>query len=571
MSDYTQEILEILSHIHFFDSLDENELSTISEQMTTVFFKQDETIFEQGMDADGIYIILSGRVSLKRESGKNIEEISIKHRGDYFGEEGLTHQGVREVSAIASSNLIAIHINEEQIINLMESYPIILEPIKLTIKSYYLFLKHLFPWRAPRESIHFLAREHNIFLWFQILPPVGLGIVTTAILSYFYFFNSNQPIWLAFMLGVCTLFFLGWFVWKLIDWSNDFAIISNRRVVSLEKVALFYESRQEAPLDAILSVETFSSQLGRWIGYGDVIIRTYTGVITFRRLAKPDLVVRLINDERGKVSDQTSRHQRYSKEDLLRNRIGLKSRETSEYDEEEDDFDEESLEAPRKVESSQFMEFLSTLFGLRTEKNGVITYRTHWFILIKKIIWPSLALFLVFLTFIYSLIEFYPSTHFDIILLIHLGVGFLFFLWWLYQFWAWRNDRYIITDEQLIDVYKKPLGQEKRRSAPIKNSQTVEFERLGLISLILNYGTVFIRVGDTTFTFDYVFNPSIAQQDIFERYQKFNQKQKQREKDALRNEVAEWIEIYHQVVQKRSEEEQDTSEDDISGYNIGEY
>jgi uncharacterized membrane protein YdbT with pleckstrin-like domain len=217
------------------------------------------------------------------------------------------------------------------------------------------------------------------------------------------------------------------------------------------------------------------------------------------------------------------------------------------------------------------MEFLSTLFGLRTEKNGVITYRTHWFILIKKIIWPSLALFLVFLTFIYSLIEFYPSTHFDIILLIHLGVGFLFFLWWLYQYWDWRNDRYIITDEQLIDVYKKPLGQEKRRSAPIKNIQTVEFERLGLISLILNYGTVFIRVGDTTFTFDYVFNPSIAQQDIFERYQKFNQKQKQREKDALRNEVAEWIEIYHQVVQKRSEEEQDTSEDDISGYNIGEY
>jgi len=92
-----------------------------------------------------------------------------------------------------------------------------------------------------------------------------------------------------------------------------------------------------------------------------------------------------------------------------------------------------------------------------------------------------------------------------------------------------------------------------------------------LISLILNFGTVFIRVGDTTFTFDYVFNPSIAQQDIFERYQKYNQKQKQREKESVRNEVAEWIEIYHQVVQKRAEDDDDSSDENNSRYNIGEY
>lgn len=571
MADYTQEILDILSHIHFFDSLDENQLATVSDQMTTVFFKQDEVIFEEGMDADGIYIILSGRVSLQRDNGKHTQEISIKHRGDYFGEEGLTHQAEREVSAVALSNVIAIHLNKEQLIDLVETYPVIIEPIKLTINSYYLFLRNLFNWRGPRESIHFVARMHKFFLLLQVFPPLMFSLVSIVIGSYLYFFNFQQPDWVIIILAFFSIFFLGWFFWKLLDWSNDFAIITNRRVISLEKVALFYESRQEAPLDAILSVETHSSQIGRWIGYGDVIIRTYTGVITFRNLAKSDLVVRLINDERGKVSEVTNRHQRYSKEDLLRNKIGYKQREVSEYDEDDEDIVEEHEEAPREVQSSDFQEFLSSLFGLRSEKNGVITYRTHWFILLKKIFWPSLAFLLVFLTFTYSVIEFNPSTHFDIILLIHLGLGFVTFLWWVYQYWDWRNDRYIITDEQLIDVYKKPLGQEQKRSAPIKNIQTVEFERLGLISLILNYGTVFIRVGDTTFTFDYVFNPSVAQQDIFNRYQKYNQKQKQRERDTLRNEVAEWIEIYHQVVQKKSEDEEDQSEDFNSGYNIGEF
>jgi uncharacterized membrane protein YdbT with pleckstrin-like domain len=155
--------------------------------------------------------------------------------------------------------------------------------------------------------------------------------------------------------------------------------------------------------------------------------------------------------------------------------------------------------------------------------------------------------------------------------LVQFGIGLGLLGWWLYQYWDWRNDRYIVTDDQLIDLYKKPLGQEQRRSAPIKNIQTVEFERLGLVSLILNFGTVFIRVGDSTLTFDYVYNPSEAQQDIFERYQQFNQKQKVREKEALRDEVAEWIEIYHEVVQKKSKSDETTPDEENSGYNKGEF
>ena len=571
MADYTQEILDILGYIHFFDMLDESQLLHLSEQLTTVFFKQDELIFEEGIEADGFYIILSGRVSLQKDFEQDSKEISIKLRGDYFGEEGLEDNRTRELSAIAITNVIAIHIDQEQLFALMESYPQIIDPIQLTIKSYFLFLKHPFKWRAPRESIHFIARKHNVFLWFQIIPPLLIGLTAISITSYFYFFDSLQPTWLGILLGIFVFFFLGWFIWKLIDWSNDFSIITNRRVVSLEKVALFYDSRQEAPLDAILSVETNSSQIGRWIGYGDVVIRTYTGVINFRKLAKSELVVRLINDERGRANIQTNRNQRFSKENILRNRIGYDPKEETSYDEDYEESEEDSVEAPREVQSSKVMEFLSTFFGLRIETNGVITYRTHWFILLKRILWPSLAMILLVLTFIFSLVQFYPSPYFDIIIYIHLGLGFICFLWWLYQYWDWRNDRYIITDEQLIDLYKRPLGEEQRRSAPIKNIQTVEFERLGLISLILNFGTVFIRVGDTTFTFDYVFNPSQAQQDIFERYQKFNQRQKQREKDSLRNEVAEWIEIYHQVVQKKDDNHEDEHDEENSGYNIGEY
>jgi len=571
MVDHSQEILDILSNIHFFDMLNEEQLLTVSEQLDTVFFKQNEIIFEEGTEADGFYIVLSGRVSIQQETDHDPVEISICQKGDYFGEEGLDFDKYREVTAQAITNVIAIHINQEQVDTLMEVYPEINEPIRLTIKSYQLFLKHPFNWRGPREAVHFVARKNSFFLWLGLIPPITLGFFSVLMFLYFYFFVSTQNTWLPIFFGSIAIIFLGWFLWKLIDWSNDFSIITNRRVVSLEKVALFYESRQEAPLDAILSVETRTSQWGRWIGYGDVVIRTYTGVINLKKMSKPDLIVRLINDEREKASHQSNKLQRISKEDTLRSRIGYDRRESSDYEEviEEDEVDHS--EVPLKVKSSGLMEFLSTFFGLRMEKNGAIIYRTHWFILLKKVLWPGLALILLLFVFIYSLLEFYPSINFDIILLVQFGIGLVLLGWWLYQYWDWRNDRYIVTDDQLIDLYKRPLGQEQRRSAPIKNIQTVEFERLGLISLILNFGTVFIRVGDTTLTFDYVYNPSKAQQDIFERYQQFNQKQKTREKEALRDEVAEWIEIYHEVVQKKSKSDETTPDEENSGYNIGEF
>jgi len=569
MVDYSQEILEILSNIHFFDMLNEEQLLAVSEQLDTVFFKQNETIFEEGTEADGFYVVLSGRVSIQVETDHDPMEISICQKGDYFGEEGLDFDKYREVTARSITNVIAIHISQTQVENLMEDYPEIIEPIQLTIKSYQLFLKHPFNWRGPREAVHFVARKNSFFLWLGLFPPVMLGFSSIILFFYFFFVITTQNTWLPVFFGSTTLIFLGWFIWKLIDWSNDFSIITNRRVIALEKVALFYESRQEAPLDAILSVETRTSQIGRWVGYGDVVIRTYTGVINLKKMSKPDLIVRLVNDERGKASTQISKLQRVSKEDTLRSRIGFDRRVVGEYEEVIDEDEADHVEVPIKVKSSGLMEFLSTFFGLRIEKNGVIIYRTHWFILLKKVIWPSLSLLTLLLVFMYSIFEFYPSINFDMILLVQFGVGLGLFFWWLYQYWDWRNDQYIVTDDQLIDLYKRPLGQEQRRSAPIKNIQTVEFERLGLISLILNFGTVFIRVGDTTLTFDYVYNPSEAQQDIFERYQKFNQKQKIREKEALRDEVAEWIEIYHEVVQKKSKSDESTPDEENSGYNIG--
>ncbi len=99
-----------------------------------------------------------------------------------------------------------------------------------------------------------------------------------------------------------------------------------------------------------------------------------------------------------------------------------------------------------------------------------------------------------------------------------------------------------------MDIYKRPLGQEEKRVAPLKAIQSVEYERLGILGLFLNYGTVFIRIGDTRFTFDEVYNPSEVQRDLFRRIAAQTDRDRRKEAEAERQRILDVLEAYHEVM-----------------------
>lgn len=568
MDEPINELVDLLSTIHIFSMLSGEQLFDLADRLDTQLFRAGEVLFSQGSQADGFYIISSGRISLRQGGIENSDERAILQRGDYFGEEGLRLNQSRKLTAVAASNVIIHHIKSVQIEELSEIYPEISGPIRLSIDSYHLFLNQRLKWLAPRETVQFITRKHSMILLWRMVLPLFFGGFSLSITAFLNWGLSNPNVFfeIVFILNIIAI--LGWFIWTIIDWANDFSIITNRRIVSFEKVALFYESRQEAPLDAILSIETRTSQAGRIFGFGDILIRTFTGVIIFRYLAHHEFVIRLINEERSKAKILSRKYQRNTKEDLIRNRLGFNGRT---FDPFEDEILEEKEEVPPSVVSGRLSSLLATFFRLRCEENGIITYRTHWFILLKKVLSPTLLLFVLFLLFIFAAFGIFTLFPFINLLVFEIVTGLFLLVWWFYQYFDWRNDRYIITRDQIVDINKKPLGRENKRSAPIKNIQTVEYNRKGIISLILNFGTVFIRVGDTTFTFDYVYNPSETQSEIFSRYQKFLGDQKKSDQDNLRQEMSEWIEIYHRVVQNGGTLPPPPSGEEISGYNIDDY
>jgi hypothetical protein len=123
----------------------------------------------------------------------------------------------------------------------------------------------------------------------------------------------------------------------------------------------------------------------------------------------------------------------------------------------------------------------------------------------------------------------------------------LAFLWWLFQFFDWWNDQYLITRDQIIDIYRRPLGMENRRTAAVSNIQSIRFERRGILGLLLNFGTVYIRVGDEEFTFDNVSNPARVQESLFSVLERSISRLKKSETTQQQQNLAEMIETYHQI------------------------
>ncbi|MEW6504435.1 MAG: cyclic nucleotide-binding domain-containing protein [Chloroflexota bacterium] len=534
------DVVDLLRGSHLFISLTPTQIEEIASRVEAFLYQEKQVIFEQDAPVESFYFLLSGRVELVRL--QRDEEIKvILSEQDYLGEEALADTPPpRLATATALTNVIVIRFNGELIDELRKEYPKVEAAFRLVAASYQLAMRTRMPWRGPREVVHFIGRHHPIFLVLRLILPVLLALLTTVVTSYLdVVLFRGSALGMALLLLV-VLVNLGWLAWVVVDFYNDYSVVTNRRVAYLRKILLIYDSRQEVPLDAVLADDVRTTQLGRIIGYGDIIVRTYTGELILSRLAQPYLIVNLINEMREKAKASRKRARLESIDQIIRRRLNLGV--------------DEPLPPPSAqevkpvVKSGKLTQFLSDLFMLRVEQDGAIIYRTHWFIMLKKTLLPFIFTLAVLAAMISILLGILPLPP-----ILGLVVGVLFLpitvIWLVYNYVDWRNDRYIITRDAIIDVYKKPLGTEQKRSAPLKNILSIDFERLGLIGLILNFGTVYIRVGDSTFTFNNVMAPSEVQRELFQRFMEFKQREEERAEASINEQLADWIEEYHRMVQ----------------------
>lgn len=528
--------LDQVKRVFPFHLISDEVLSKYLSEFDQLDFTDGTTIFSEGEMADALFFILSGSIKLQPKARGTALANAPFIKGDRFGEEVIHGPLIRTSSAICVGQTSLLRINHDLVQRMIKEVPELRSAFLLFYQSWRSAQKLHLPWLTRTESVQLICRRHKIVMVFRLVIFSLLGLFAFSLLLFAAFSSEKLTGLLMVFAGSALVGGILSGIWAAVEWANDYFILTDDRVLTQRQLYGFFDSRQESPLSAILSTGFDTTLIGRIFGFGKVHLRSYTGEISFKLLPYPHTIFDLLEFQRERVtSDKKQTEKRVIKETLTQRLSGIVET-------------EDTLPLKRQVDSgasmiyqsSSFMDFLARFFQLRQVKEGSIIYRTHWWILLRKTIIPVFILMILLMLIIFRMLGLFTSISETTYYAVGLGLTLFSALWWFYQYLDWNFDQYIITHDQLIDVSRKPLGYEDRRSAPVKNIQTVEFKRKGLIGLILNFGTVKIQIGNEELTFDNVYAPSQIQGEIYLHLKKYQEEQQRQEQARL----ADWIKTY---------------------------
>ncbi len=558
-----------LDRIHLFNGLKVEDLEGIAVKLEQRNLPANSVVFKRSDKPDGFYMIYRGKVKVTRPRDQGEDFLAWLTAGDYFGEEALFEKRNRSATITTVEDSVIFFLSRHDFDNLIAKYEILKPNFQVAIKSRKLARATMFKWLGQNEVIYFVARRHRIRLYQVLVAPFLALSLPIAMFAWSALVPDDIiPVILGtFLLGAIIL----WAIWLIVDWSNDYYVVTNQRVVWLERVIGIYDSRQEAPLSTILSVNVETGVVGRMLDYGDVSVRTFVGNIRFDYVDHPNQAAGMIRELWDRTKSRGSSAQKEAMKNAIRAKLGLPLQKI-----EEEELAPVIAPEDKEVQKKGLLRVvLSNMFKLRTEEGGTVIYHKHWIVLLKQLGRP-LIFFLILLAFMLSrfwdlawdperqVIEFLETGGFrPDTLLVTIPVLMLPFIGWMvWEYVDWSNDIFKVTPEEIMDIDRTPLGTEERRAAQIENILSTEYKRVGLMGYLFNYGTVYIVVGGTKLSFQDVLDPAGVQADINRRRMARIARKNEETANVDRERMASWLVAYHQNRHEFNVPEEDGEEAD---------
>ena len=552
-------VLQRLREVPLFGRLPVEDLKLIADSTGQTRYRQGTIIYHQGEMSTTLYIIESGRVALLTKGGEAESQV-ITHLGpgDFFGERSLLTGRPRETSVQAVEDTKFLYLNKRDFDRLLGALPSVKKALILEAKARELTLSKRFPWQREGEILLALARKHPYAfvrsLWVLVFPLIGLAAVL-ALARVFYW----HSMWVYLMCAVVTTCAAGLTLWLWADWRNDYYVVTSKRVVHMEKTILLRESRDEAPLESIQDISILMpSIVGRLLGFDDLSIQTAgaKGRVTFSTVGHATWMRDKLFQQLDRLRTEEKAEQKGAIRHRLQMQLGRPELESLVAADSEHLSPKEAAPTPQTVNDKRLSlrAAFSALRGylvphMRIERDGVVTWRKHWFRLVDRTAGSVILLFVLAqlaLAARAGLLS--PPPHlrdlFWTVSLLGVTVG-LFLIWYRYE--DWRNDIYQLTDERIIDVERLPLGlREERREASLSMIQDIGYEIPGPIANLLDYGNVVIETAsrEAVFTFSWVHQPRLVQEEVFARMDAYREREKQGQRERRADELLDWFGTY---------------------------
>jgi hypothetical protein len=506
-------------------------------------------------------MIYGGSVRIvRKQDGKDIQ-LAMLVRNDYFGEMALVANRRRSATATALTDTTLLILSRKDFEKLYKEHYELKDSLEVAVKSRQLARRLRFKWLRQDEVVYFLARKHALVLYQKLVLPVLSLIVPFGFLYAYFYILKFSIVALASMASFIAVVL--WIAWLVIDWGNDYYIVTNQRVIWLEKVVGVYDSRQESPLSMVVSVGIEANQFGRFLDYGNVLVRTYVGKIAFNFVNHPTQAAKMVEEYWQRTREAAVSQEKEAMKDSIRKRLGIpippKPQPAS---------PAPTTSVPKRDGAALLRLLGASTLKLRYETGDSVVYRKHWVVLILEAWIPFVGTLTVLGLFLYRLIQlaFLPNEAF-----ISFATGFTFdawagalfiallpfLIWFLYKVLDWSNDKFEVTPEQIIDIDRTPFGTETRNAAQLENILGTSYERKGILGNLFNYGTVYITVGGSKLAFEDVMDPASVQSDIDRRRMARQQKKTEATVTAERERMAEWLVTYHHNAEefRKAEEE----------------
>ena len=540
--------LAVLQRVPFLHEVPSTALQEMAAGLPLEQVEAGDIIARQGQPARALLILIQGKAqAFRREAEAEPQPLGALVPGDLFGDLELVHERTFHADLVAAEACSVLVWERRALEAALKPWPRAVGALRFAADGRRLALGLRAGWLAEGETVLAASRkDFNILLQSLSVPVVLAGIGTGLAV-----WGAAVGAVLGWAGGLLLALGLGYGFWRWLDWRNDYYLVTDRRAVWLEKVIGLYDSRQEAPLHMVLSVSVSTDLLGRSLGYGDVVIRTYTGQLTFHNVRLPKTMAAVIEEGWRRVRQARDREDREGVAEALRGRLEAPTEPAAEAGAEAG-LPQLPIEEARPPEGVGLDHWT---FQVRFEQGGVITYRKHWAVLLRSIALPSILVLL--------LVGIVGAAIGGLIQLSSLGTGLLIvgallvpaFGWWVYRYVDWANDLYQITPEQIVDIYKRPLSRELRKVAPLENILGTQVQRRGILGLLLDYGDVVAEVGTAQFTFEGVYHPALVQQDIVRAQETLLERRREAARLQRRGELVEWFSAYHEETRATQEGE----------------
>ncbi len=532
----------ILSHLRrlpMFARLTPEQYELVASIVQVLRFEPGQFLFRQGQPTPGlIYFVSGGGILVQHINGAD-RQVGAVSTNQYVNETALLVDTTASVSLQATQVSIVLFIPRPQMAALIAREPALAAALRVPGPVAPAGIQ-VFRGQRPGETVVLEFRAHwwdwARRLWLPAL--LAAGLLGAAILS-----APAAPELALSLVGLALVAAGLLSFYFFLEWRNDRVIITDQRVIHEHRnILAFRVSVSEIPIAAIHEVNAAlppGDPLAQLLNFGRLVIKTTgeTSNMVVDRVPNPTAIQNVIFTHRSRYRDVQTQQKR----EAIREEIGK--------------FLHGSAPDAGPTQTADARDRSPHLLQMRfTNERGETVYRRHVAVWMRRAVWPALLMLLGGLIFAFDLLRLPLISDLGIV-----GVAIGVFLVllgavWLYLVdWDWRNDMYIVGDQTITIIHKRPLWlQNQTDQVALTQVDNVVSDMRGFFNNLIQMGDVqLLLVGvdaRNAKVFRQVYRPQDIQQEISQRRERARQRAQQEDAQRQRQAIVEYLSVYHEAL-----------------------